>query len=103
MGLTKAEIITRISEKNGVSKNDATNIVEATFDIIKASLERGEKVRIQNFGKFSVRTKNQRRGRNPQTGGEIVIPGHKVVTFAASLTMKESVKGAPSGLCRREP
>lgn len=69
MGLTKAEIITRISEKNGVSKNDATNIVEATFDIIKASLERGEKVRIQNFGKFSVRTKNQRRGRNPQTGG----------------------------------
>jgi len=54
--MTKAEIVARISEKNGLSRIDATNFVKATFEIIKASLERGEKVKIKNFGSFAVRT-----------------------------------------------
>ena len=62
--MTKAEIVARVSEKKELSNTDAAEIVEATFEIIKASLERGEKVKIKNFGNFAVRTK-RRRGRNP--------------------------------------
>ena len=62
--MTKADIITRICEKAHVSKDDVTNAVEGMFEIIKVSLERGEKVKIKNFGSFAVRTKRERRGRN---------------------------------------
>jgi len=81
MTITKAEIITRISDKAHLSKDDAFEIVENTFDIIKASLERGETVKISGFGRFGVRPKRQRKGRNPKTGAEIVIPAHKVLAF----------------------
>ena len=65
MALTKAEIVSRISEKNRISNPEIFNVVQATFEVIKASLERGEKVKIKNFGNFAVRTKHRRRGRNP--------------------------------------
>ncbi len=89
--MTKAEIITRIYEKIGFSKKDATDVVEATFDIIKTSLERSEKVKISGFGNFVVNTKRPREGRNPQTGDEIVIVGRKVLTFKASQILKKSL------------
>jgi len=89
--MTKAEIITRIYEKVGFSKKDATDVVEATFDIIKGCLERGEKVKISGFGNFVVNTKRPRKGRNPQTGDEIIIVGRKVLTFKASQIMKKSL------------
>ena len=89
--MTKAEIIARISDKNGLSRIDATNIVEATFEIIKASLERSQKVKIINFGNFAVRSKRERRGRNPKTGADIVIPAHKVLTFTPSPAMKKAL------------
>ena len=94
--MTKAEIIARISEKNGLSRIDATNIVEATFEIIKASLERGEKVKIINFGNFAVRSKRERRGRNLRTGADIVIPARKVLTFTSSPAMKKALNNMPS-------
>ena len=93
--MTKAEIVARISEKNGLSRIDATNFVEATFEIIKASLERGEKVKIKNFGSFAVRTKRERRGRNPTTGADIVIPAHRVLTFKPGPAMKKTVNNMP--------
>ena len=89
--MTKAEIVTRIYEKVGFSKKDATDVVEATFDIIKSCLERGEKVKISGFGNFVVNTKRPRKGRNPQTGDEIIIEGRKVLTFKASQIMKKSL------------
>jgi len=89
--MTKAEIISRICEKAQISKEDATNVVEAVFEIIKTSLARGEKVKIINFGNFAVRIKNPRKGRNPQTGTEIVIPGRKTLTFKSSPLMKKTV------------
>jgi integration host factor subunit alpha len=94
--MTKAEIITRIYEKVGFSKKDATDVVEATFDIIKSCLERGEKVKISGFGNFVVNTKRPRKGRNPQTGDEIIIVGRKVLTFKASQIMKKSLNGMSS-------
>jgi len=89
--MTKAEIITRIYEKIGFSKKDATDVVEATFDIIKSCLEKSEKVKISGFGNFVVNTKRPRKGRNPQTGDEIVIVGRKVLTFKASQILKKSL------------
>jgi integration host factor subunit alpha len=94
--MTKAEIITRIYEKVGFSKKDATDVVEATFDIIKGCLEHGEKVKISGFGNFVVNTKRPRKGRNPQTGDEIIIVGRKVLTFKASQIMKKSLNGTSS-------
>jgi integration host factor subunit alpha len=93
--MTKAEIVARISEKNGLSRIDATNFVEATFEIIKVSLGRGEKVKIKNFGSFVVRTKRERRGRNPTTGADIVIPAHRVLTFKPGPAMKKTVNNMP--------
>ena len=81
MTITKAEMITRICEKARLSKDDATIAIESTFEVMKAYLERGEPVKITGFGSFVIRTKRPRRGRNPQTGAEIVIPGHKDFNF----------------------
>ena len=89
--MTKAEIIARIDEKVGFSKNQATDVVEATFEIIKSCLEKGESVKISGFGSFVVRGKNPRRGRNPKTGEEIIIKGRRVLTFKASPILKETI------------
>ncbi len=89
--MTKAEIIARIYEKVGFSKKEATDVVEATFEIIKGHLEKGEKVKISGFGNFDVNTKNSRKGRNPQTGDEITIKGRKVLTFKPSQILKKSI------------
>ncbi|MCH7912035.1 MAG: integration host factor subunit alpha [Deltaproteobacteria bacterium] len=94
--MTKAEIIARIDEKVGFSKNQATDVVEATFEIIKSCLEKGENVKISGFGSFVVRGKNPRRGRNPKTGEEIIIKGRRVLTFKASPILKETINKATS-------
>ena len=88
--MTKAEIIARLDGKVGFSKNHAA-VVEATFEIIKSCLEKGENVKISGFGNFVVRSKNLRRGRNPKTGEEIIIKGRRVLTFKASTTLKETI------------
>lgn len=89
--MTKADIIVRIYEKVGFSKKEATDVVEATFEIIKNCLERGEKVKISGFGNFVVNSKRPRRGRNPQTGDEIIIVGRKVLTFKPSHILKKNL------------
>jgi nucleoid DNA-binding protein len=85
--MTKAEIVHRVCEKNTVSSIDASNIVEAAFEIIKGFLRAWRKSK--NFGNFAVRTKNPRRGRNPYSGEEIVIAGRKVF-FKPSPAMKKA-------------
>lgn len=94
--MTKAEIIARIYEKVGFSKKEATDVVEATFEIIKGCLEKGEKVKISGFGNFVVNSKRPRKGRNPQTGEEIIIAGRKVLTFKASQIFKKSLNSVSS-------
>ena len=94
--MTKAEIIARINGKVGFSKNHATDVVEATFEIIKSCLEKGENVKISGFGSFVVRGKNPRRGRNPKTGEEIIIKGRRVLTFKASTILKETINKTSS-------
>ena len=93
MTLTKAELADILSEKiNNISKNDAKEIVELFFEEIRATLERGEEIKISGFGNFQLRDKPQRPGRNPKTGKEVPITARRVVTFHASQKLKGMVE-----------
>ena len=94
MTMTKADIVERIYEKVGFSKKEATEVVEAIFELLKERLEQGEKVKVSGFGNFVVNEKRPRKGRNPQTGEEIVISGRRVLTFKASQVLKKTMNGA---------
>ncbi|MBL9003611.1 MAG: integration host factor subunit alpha [Myxococcales bacterium] len=90
--MTKADIIENVYERvGGFSKKDAAQIVEAVFDIIKVTLEEGEKIKLSGFGNFVVRDKKSRIGRNPQTGDEITISARRVLTFKPSQVLKNAL------------
>ena len=90
--MTKADIVERVYENlGGLSKKESAEIVELVFETIKATLERGEKIKISGFGNFVVRQKQERTGRNPQTGEEIKIAPRKVLTFKPSQVLKNAI------------
>lgn len=89
--MTKGDIVERIYEKIGFSKKEANDVVESIFETIKTRLENGEKVKISGFGNFVVNQKRPRKGRNPQTGDEIIITGRRVLTFKGSQVLKKSM------------
>ncbi len=95
MTMTKADIVERIYEKVGFSKKEATEVVESVFEIVKRRLEQGEKVKLSGFGNFVVNEKRPRKGRNPQTGEELVISQRRVLTFKASQVLKKVMNGEP--------
>ena len=89
--MTKAEIVERVAEKTGFSKRDSIEMVELLFDVMKDTLQSGEKLKITGFGNFEVKQKADRRGRNPQTGEEITIEARKILTFKPSNMLKDSM------------
>jgi integration host factor subunit alpha len=89
--LTKADIVEHIHRKIGFSKKDSAEICEKVFEVIKKTLERGESVKLSGFGKFDVKQKRSRRGRNPQTGEEIQISARKVLSFKASQILRKKL------------
>ena len=89
--MTKADIVENIYEKVGFSKKESAELVELVFDIIKSTLEQGDKIKIAGFGNFVVKEKADRRGRNPQTGEEITISARKILTFKPSQVLKASI------------
>jgi len=89
--MTKSDMVEKIYEKIGFSKKESAELVEMVFDIIKSTLESGEKIKIAGFGNFVVKEKADRRGRNPQTGEEIVISARKILTFKPSQVLKSSI------------
>ena len=91
MTVTKADMVKIICDKMGWALKESTEIVEQVFDIMKETLESGEKIKISGFGNFNVRTKRPRKGRNPKSGEEMVISGRKVVTFKPSLVMRKAL------------
>jgi integration host factor subunit alpha len=91
MTVTKAHIVENLFAKNIFTKTESAQIIETLFEIVKDSLERSEDVLISGFGKFSVKEKNQRRGRNPQTGDPIILAPRKVVTFKCSGVLRERI------------
>ena len=89
--MTKADIVERIYERVGFSKKEAADVVESIFEVIKARLEGGEKVKVSGFGNFVINEKRPRKGRNPQTGEEIIISGRRVLTFKPSQVLKRTI------------
>jgi len=93
MTLTKTHLIDSITNQNGFPKNRSSEILETLLEIIKRSLELGDDVMISNFGKFCVKEKKSRRGRNPATGEDMMLRPRKVVTFKWSGKLKEKLNG----------
>lgn len=89
--MTKADIVEQIYEKVGFSKKESAELVERVFGLIKETLESGEKIKIAGFGNFVVKEKADRRGRNPQTGDEIIISARRILTFKPSQVLKSSI------------
>ena len=92
MILTKANIVERLAEQNGYPKNQSSEMIETLLEIIKQTLESGEDVLVSGFGKFCVKEKKQRKGRNPATDEDMVLKPRKVVTFKCSATLREKIK-----------
>ena len=94
MTVTKAHIIENLFSKNLFTKTESAHIIETLFELIKQSLQNGEEVMISGFGKFSVKEKQQRRGRNPQSGEPMTVSPRRVVTFHYSAVLKEKMNQA---------
>ena len=91
MTMTKIDIAEKIREKVGFSHEEAAKVVETVFDIIKETLQREDKILVSGFGDFVIRNKKARRGRNPQTGGNIEITPRRILRFKPSLVLKASL------------
>ena len=91
MTLTKSHVINAIADQVGIPKNHSSEILETLLEIIKKALESGDDVMISNFGKFCVKEKKARRGRNPATGETMMLKPRKVVTFRCSGELREKI------------
>ena len=89
--LTKADIVEAIQNENGYSLKQSSEVTEILLEIIKQSLESGEDVMISGFGKFQVKTKKERRGRNPATNKDLILSPRKVVTFKCSGKLRDRI------------
>jgi len=98
MTLTKAELIDSVYEKVGFSKKEAADLVEMVFENIKEDLCKGSVIKISGFGKFRVRAKKARMGRNPQTGQAMEISARKVLTFTPSRILRDGINGKSTTL-----
>lgn len=90
MALTKNEIVSKVNEM-GFTKKKSTEVVESLLEIIKRSLAQGDDVLVSGFGKFCVKGKNSRRGRNPATGQDLMLRERKVVTFKCSGKLRDKI------------
>ena len=86
--MRKTEIANRIHQEAGIPQEHAARLLDSIVNLLKSTLQKGEPIIIPNFGKFTVRSKSTRLGRNPSTGEPITIPAHRVVTFNASSLLK---------------
>jgi integration host factor subunit alpha len=99
--LTKARIVDAVVETNGYTQQKAHETIEILLELIKRSLESGEDVLISGFGKFCVKNKKKRRGRNPATGKDMMLSPRKVVTFKWSGKLKEKLNPKPATKARK--
>jgi integration host factor subunit alpha len=91
MTLTKAMIVDTIHDQLGYPKNKSAEMLEMLLELIKDNLQKGEDVLISGFGKFCVKEKNERRGRNPATGTDMTLDRRRVVTFRCSHLLREKI------------
>ena len=93
MTLTKAQLVDTIQNDIGLPRKKSSELVETLLEIIKINLENGEDVLISGFGKFCVKAKKERRGRNPATGEDMMLAPRKVVTFSCSPVLRKKING----------
>ncbi len=93
MALTKAQMVGSVQKQIGLTKNKSLEAVETLLELMKSSLASGEDVLISGFGKFCVKQKEERKGRNPATGEDLILESRKVVTFKCSGKLRERVNG----------
>jgi len=94
MTLTKADLVQRVYKSHdNLTKAQATEAVESLLGIMKSCLANGEDLLISGFGKFKVKDKKARRGRNPQTGDELILAPRRVVTFKPSGILRTKING----------
>ena len=91
--LTKAHIVEAVQTQIGFTKNKSTEIVESLLELIKSELESGEDVLVSGFGKFCVKQKRERRGRNPATGEDMMLAPRKIVVFKCSGKLRSRING----------
>jgi integration host factor subunit alpha len=91
MTLTKDDLVSTVAEANGYPRNRSVELVETLLEIIKSKLGSGEDVLISGFGKFCVKDKRQRRGRNPATGEDLMLDARRVVTFKCSGQLRKQI------------
>ena len=91
--MNKSEIVERIQTATGLSRKDSAEMLEFTFSAIKDTLESGESLKISGFGSFTVKQKADRRGRNPQSGEEIIIKARRVLSFKPSMSLRQAING----------
>jgi len=93
MALTKHEVVEMIQADLGYPRSQSVEITETLLETIKATLEFGEDVLVGGFGKFCVKEKSERKGRNPATGEDAILPARRVVTFKCSGKLRKKVNG----------
>jgi integration host factor subunit alpha len=91
MALTKDDIIEAVAREIYFQKNQSTKIVETLLELIKKTLKSGDDVLVSGFGKFRVREKKARRGRNPATGESMILGPRRVVTFHCSGKLRRKI------------
>jgi integration host factor subunit alpha len=96
MTLTKVNIAQKVADDCGFMKGEAQEIVEKLIGIVKDKLIEGEEVMISGFGKWTVKSKGARKGRNPQTGEEMLLDARRVVTWSYSPVLKKAVNNSNS-------
>jgi len=89
--MTKAELVEKIAEKTGLTKNDVAVTVDTFLDSIKSAMENGNNIEIRGFGAFKIKERKARKARNPRTGEEVPVPSRKVPVFKPSNEFKNTV------------
>jgi integration host factor subunit alpha len=93
MTLTKSHLINAIAEQNGFTQKKSSETVETILELIKSELASGDDVLISGFGKFCVKEKRERKGRNPATGEDMMLAPRRVVTFKCSGKLRDRLNG----------
>ncbi len=91
--LTKAHIINAVIERNGFTRKKSIKTVETILEIIKRTMASGDDVLISGFGKFCIKQKTKRKGRNPATGEDMILSPRRVVTFKCSGKLRGKING----------
>jgi DNA-binding protein HU-beta len=95
--MTQTELIKKVAKEQGLSEAKAEKLVKAVLSAISEALKSGEEVRLSSLGVFKFGQRSERKGRNPRTGKEMVIPAKKVVRFVANKSIREAVNTAKAG------